>query len=109
MIGLIIRWIAILSLNRSFRVKVTVAENQKLLTTGIYRCIRHPSYSGSLLSFLGLALVFNNWITIVVLFLPIFLAFLYRIRIEERVLYEAFEQEYEEYCQKSKRLIPGIY
>ena len=108
-IGLMIRWIAILRLNKSFRVKVTVTEEQKLVTSGIYKFIRHPSYSGSLLSFLGFAMVFNNWITFIVIFLPILLAFLYRISVEERVLQEEFEQQYQEYCRKSKRLIPGIY
>jgi protein-S-isoprenylcysteine O-methyltransferase Ste14 len=107
--GLMIRWIAILRLNKSFRVKVTVTDNQKLVTTGFYKFIRHPAYSGSLLSFLGLALVFNNWITAIVIFVPILFAFLYRIRIEEHVLHEEFGQQYQEYCDQSKRLIPGIY
>jgi len=62
-IGLIIRWIAILKLKKSFTVNVSVTENQNIVQSGIYKHIRHPSYFGSLLSFCGLAIVFNNWLT----------------------------------------------
>jgi protein-S-isoprenylcysteine O-methyltransferase Ste14 len=106
--GLIIRWIAILTLKKSFTVNVSVSENQTIIRSGIYKSIRHPSYLGSLLSFLGLGLAFNNWITLLIIFLPICLAFLYRIEVEEDTLRKAFP-DYTEYMQHTKRLIPGVY
>lgn len=106
--GLIIRWIAILTLKKSFTVNVSVSEDQTIIRRGIYKSIRHPSYLGSLLSFLGLGLAFNNWITLLIIFLPICFAFLYRIHVEEDTLRKAFP-DYAEYMQHTKRLIPGVY
>lgn len=107
-VGLVIRWVAILTIKKSFTVNVSVSEAQTIIRTGIYKRIRHPSYLGSLLSFLGLGMAFGNWLTIVVIFLPIFWAFLYRIKIEESALRNAFPK-YAKYIQETKRLIPGLY
>jgi len=107
--GLIIRWIAIITLKKSFTVNVAVSKDQFIVRSGLYKFVRHPSYAGSLLSFLGMAVVFNNWLTMLVIFLPILTAFLHRIKIEENVLTRAFGDEYVEYCKTTYRLIPGIY
>ena len=108
-IGLVIRWIAILTLKKSFTVKVSISEDQVIIRSGIYRTIRHPSYLGSLLSFFGLGVAFNNWLTLLVIFLPIILAFLQRIKIEENALRQAFPDDYAAYIQNTKKLIPGVY
>ncbi len=107
--GLLIRWMAILSLKKSFTVDVSIAEGQILKQTGLYKNIRHPSYFGSLLSFLGLSLAFDNAITFAVIFFPIVAAFLYRIRIEEAALLEAFGSQYLDYMKKTSRFIPGVF
>lgn len=108
-IGLVIRWIAILTLKKSFTVNVAVSEEQTIMRSGIYKNIRHPSYLGSLISFFGLGLAFSNWLTLLIIFLPICLAFHYRIKIEENALRKAFPNEYNEYIQNTKKLIPGIF
>jgi protein-S-isoprenylcysteine O-methyltransferase Ste14 len=108
-IGLAIRWTAILTLKKSFTVNVSVLIQQTIIRSGIYKTVRHPSYLGSLLSFLGLGLAFGNWLTVLVIFLPICLAFLYRIKVEENVLKQAFPNDYNDYIKSTKRLIPGIY
>jgi len=108
-IGLVIRWIAILTLKKSFTVNVAVSDEQTIIRSGIYKSIRHPSYLGSLISFFGLGLAFSNWLTLSVIFLPICLAFLHRIKIEENALRQAFPNDYNDYIQKTKRLVPGIY
>jgi protein-S-isoprenylcysteine O-methyltransferase Ste14 len=107
--GLIIRWIAIITLKKSFTVNVAVSKEQKLVQSGIYKYIRHPSYSGSLLSFFGLGIVFSNWLTFIIIFIPILFSFLYRIQVEEKVLQEAFGDRYKNYMQTSKKLIPEIF
>jgi len=106
--GLIVRWIAILSLRRQFTVDVAITSGHRLIKAGIYRSVRHPSYSGSLLSFFGLGLCFSSYLSLLVIFVPILSAFLYRIRIEEKALTDAFGKEYELYCSSTKRFIPGI-
>jgi len=107
--GLLLRWIAIFQLRKYFTVNVSIREDHQLIQIGLYRYLRHPSYSGSLLSFLGLALVFNNWLTFLIIFLPILFAFLYRISVEEAELQKSFGENYLAYAQRTKKLIPGIY
>jgi protein-S-isoprenylcysteine O-methyltransferase Ste14 len=75
----------------------------------MYRFVRHPAYAGSLLSFLGLALCFSNYLTMLIVFIPVCLAFLNRIHIEENAFIDAFGNEYLDYCASTKRLIPGIF
>ena len=108
-LGLIVRWSAIIKLRKFFTVNVTVSEEQKIIRSGMYKYIRRPAYTGSLLSFLGLSLVFNNWITFLIIFFPVVMAFLYRIRIEEAVLCAAFGDRYKDYMNHSRRLIPWLY
>ena len=108
-IGLVIRWAAIFTLRRYFTVNVAVVEGQKVIDTGLYKYIRHPSYAGSVLSFLGLGLSFSNWLTPIIITVPILLAYLYRIKVEEIALVQTLGDDYVEYMKRTKRLIPGIY
>jgi protein-S-isoprenylcysteine O-methyltransferase Ste14 len=107
--GLVIRWISILTLNDQFTVDVSIAKDQRIITTGPYRFVRHPAYAGSLLSFLGLGLSFGNYLSMLVLLLPICSAFLYRIHVEEKALREHVGEAYAAYSSSTKRLIPWVY
>lgn len=107
--GLIVRWGAILTLWKYFTVDVAITSGQRIVRSGPYRFVRHPAYSGSLLSFLGLGLVFANWLSLVSIVVPITAAFLYRIHVEERALVRFFGDEYVQYSATTKRLIPGIF
>ncbi|MCJ7498442.1 MAG: isoprenylcysteine carboxylmethyltransferase family protein, partial [candidate division Zixibacteria bacterium] len=98
-LGLIVRWTAILTLKKYFTVDVSIQSNHKIIDKGIYKFIRHPAYAGSLLSFLGLGLVFSNWLSTLVIFIPILIAFIYRIRVEEKALIQAFGEEYINYSK----------
>jgi protein-S-isoprenylcysteine O-methyltransferase Ste14 len=106
---MIIRFIAIYSLGRFFTVDLTIKDNHKIKKDGLYRLLRHPSYSGSLLSFLGYGLSLNDWISLIVIFIPVTIAFLYRIRIEEKLLTDQFGNDYIDYMKKTNCLIPFIY
>ena len=109
LLGLLVRWIAIFQLRKYFTVNVSIREDHQLIQKGLYRYLRHPSYSGSLLSFFGLALAFNNWITFLIIFFPILFAFLYRISVEEAELRKSFGDNYLAYAQRTKKIIPGVY
>lgn len=109
LLGLVIRWLAILTLRRFFTVDVAIARGQEIIRKGLYAHIRHPAYSGSLMSFLGLGIAFSNWLSTIIIFVPILTAFLYRIKIEEAAMREAFGEPYSDYCKNTKRLIPGIF
>jgi len=108
-VGMIIRFIAIRSLGKFFTVDLAIQDNHRLIMTGLYKYIRHPSYSGSLLSFLGFSLSLNNWLSFIIIMLPILVTFINRIYIEEKLLRKEFGSEYEEYSKRTKRLIPLIY
>ena len=107
--GVTLRWTAILTLRRQFTVNVAIGPGHRLVQEGVYHYLRHPSYAGSLLSFLGLGLIFANYASIVTIFVPICSALLYRIKVEEKVLTDNFGNEYLDYCASTKRLIPCVY
>jgi protein-S-isoprenylcysteine O-methyltransferase Ste14 len=107
--GLFVRWFAVVSLKHQFTVDVSIRKNHRLIKGGIYRFVRHPAYAGSLLSFLGLGLYFSNYLSLLIIFVPICVAFLHRVRIEEEVLIHAFGSDYLDYCVSTKRFIPGIF
>ena len=108
-LGIFLRWYSIIHLGRFFTVNVSIAENHELIETGPYRFIRHPSYTGALLGFVGFGMVLRNWVSFLVLIVPISLAFLYRIHVEERALIEGLGDRYLAYINRTKRLIPFIY
>ena len=109
LIGIIFRFIIIRSLGKYFTVDVTIKQDHKIKKEGFYKYLRHPSYAFSLLTSLGLGLYLNNWLSLAFAFIPPFLAFAYRIRIEEQALVEQFGEEYLEYRKTTKKLIPFIY
>lgn len=107
--GIVIRWTAIATLRRYFTSNVSIQKGHELVNRGMYKLVRHPSYTGSLLSFFGIGLTFANWLSTLVIFVPVLYAFLYRIRVEEQALTAHFGGDYIRYCQTTKRLIPGIF
>ncbi|HEV7571870.1 MAG TPA: isoprenylcysteine carboxylmethyltransferase family protein [Thermoanaerobaculia bacterium] len=108
-LGVIIRAIAIATLWRYFTVDVSIREGHELVDRGIYGVLRHPSYTGSLLSFLGLGFAFGNWLSVAIIAVATIIGFSYRIAVEEGALIEHFGDRYRDYMRRSKRLIPGIY
>lgn len=107
--GLLLRWTAIRILGRFFTVDVAIHEGHSVVDTGPYRYVRHPSYTGLLVAFLGLGIYCGNWVSVGMIFVPITLAFIGRIRTEEAALTRALGSGYSDYCGRTARLIPGIY
>jgi protein-S-isoprenylcysteine O-methyltransferase Ste14 len=108
-IGLLIRWISIIQLKKEFTVDVAISENHNLVTVGMYKYIRHPSYSGLILACFGLSLAMNSILSVLVVTIPILTAILYRIKVEERILMDEFGQIYKNYIKKTKKIIPFVY
>jgi protein-S-isoprenylcysteine O-methyltransferase Ste14 len=107
--GIALRWTAILSLGKAFSPNVAIRNSQTIYQSGLYRFVRHPSYSGLLLIFLSIAIHERNWIAAAVVLVATILAMLYRIHVEEIALNEAFGAQYASYSKTTWRLIPGIY
>jgi protein-S-isoprenylcysteine O-methyltransferase len=107
--GLILRWWAIITLGRFFTVDVTIEKDHELVERGPFRIVRHPSYTGVLLAFVGVALSLRNWVALLVILLPIGTAFIHRMNVEEDALSRALGPRYAEYIKRTKRLVPFVY
>jgi protein-S-isoprenylcysteine O-methyltransferase Ste14 len=88
---------------------VAIRQDQRVMRSGLYGLMRHPSYTGLLLAIAAVGMHTRNWLALAIVILPTTAALLYRIRIEEAALTQAFGQEYVEYSAETKRLIPGLY
>jgi len=95
-------------LGKYFSAGLRISEYHKLVTQGIYRHVRHPAYLGVLLVWLGVPLLFSSLYGFLAMLLLI-PCYLYRIRIEEKMVIEKFGKEYLEYMKRTKKLIPYIY
>jgi protein-S-isoprenylcysteine O-methyltransferase Ste14 len=95
-------------LGRRFSGLVAIQPGHRLVTSGIYGVIRHPSYLGFLVSSLGWALAFRSGagVLLTTLLVPPLLA---RIHAEEVLLQSHFGSEYDAYRARTSRLIPGLY
>jgi protein-S-isoprenylcysteine O-methyltransferase len=107
--GLILRWYAIVWLGRFFTVNVAIAADHRVVDTGPYRFVRHPSYTGALLAFLGYGIALGNWMSLLAVTVPIAAAFMRRISVEEAALAGALGPEYRDYAARTRRLLPFIY
>jgi len=108
-VGLIIRISSILKLKQQFTYTVTKVENHQLIETGLYKYIRHPGYLGQIIIFLGIATALSNWISILLMIIPVSAGFMNRMRIEEKFLTQQMGQKYTEYQKRTKKLIPYIF
>ena len=107
--GLLLRWFSVFYLGRFYSFEVVIADDHQVIQTGPYRYLRHPAYSGSLLSFFGLGICSGNFLSLLLLTLPIGWALLHRIKIEEAALSDALGKNYVDYVAKTSRLIPFVY
>ena len=95
-------------LGHRFSGLVAIQPGHTLVTSGVYGVIRHPSYLGLLVNALGWSLAFRSGVGVLLtaLMIPPLLA---RIHAEERLLRAQFGDEYDAYCARTSRLIPGLY
>jgi|ERR1035437_3999183 protein-S-isoprenylcysteine O-methyltransferase Ste14 len=106
--GILLRQWSIAVLGRYFSRTVGVQEGQAVVDRGPYRLVRHPAYTGSLLTMVGLGFVLQSWGAVLVLIAFFGAAFGYRIHVEEAVLTSKLGDEYVAYAKKTKRLIPYV-
>ena len=108
LLGVVIRQWAIAILGRFFSLTVQIAEDHKVVEKGPYRLVRHPSYTGVLITFIGLGLAVQSWGALLVLLVVFSLSFGYRMWVEERTLSSELGQDYASYMKRTKRLIPFL-
>ncbi len=106
--GVMVRQYAIAILGRFFSLSVQLSEDHRVVDKGPYRLVRHPSYTGILITFAGLGLAVQSLGALLVLLLFFGISFGYRMYVEERTLLSGLGQDYASYMKRTKRLIPFI-
>lgn len=107
--GVVVRAAAIAQLGRFHTAAVAIQDGHRVVCTGLYRRIRHPSYLGACLVFLGFGLALGNGLSAAAVLLTALVGYVYRIRVEEKMLLELLGAEYRAYCGRTHRFLPGIY
>jgi protein-S-isoprenylcysteine O-methyltransferase Ste14 len=107
--GFALRAWSVRTLGRFFRVEVTVESDQTLVDTGPYARLRHPSYTGLLVFYLGLGISLDSYLSVAAAVLLPLAAVVNRIDHEERTLRRDLGEAYELYSSRTRRLVPGIW
>ena len=107
-LGIIVRQWAIAVLGRFFSLTVRVAEDHRVVEKGPYRWVRHPSYTGVLITFIGLSLAVQSLGALIVLLVVFSVSFGYRMRVEEKALQSELGDDYASYMKRTKRIIPYL-
>jgi protein-S-isoprenylcysteine O-methyltransferase len=108
-VSLAFRIAAIRALGRFFTATVQVQSEQRVIDSGPYRVIRHPSYTGALGIAVGVALVFHSAMGLALVAVLAIPAYVYRMTVEEAALSARLGPNYVEYMGRTKRLIPFVY
>ena len=108
-LGLLLRWWSFITLGQYFTVVLKTSADQPVVDRGPYRVLRHPSYTGLLLAFVGCGLMVGNWVSAAGSVALVLTALVYRIRIEERALNASLGDRYRNFSASRARLIPFLW
>ncbi len=108
-LGIGLRWYSAEVLGKYFTFDIAIHGGQVLIETGPYRYIRHPSYSGALLTLLGFGMALGNWAGLAAAISCLGAAYAYRIPIEEGALTAALGDPYRQYVRRTWRLVPFLF
>ncbi|MEJ2701703.1 MAG: isoprenylcysteine carboxylmethyltransferase family protein [Sedimentisphaerales bacterium] len=99
---------AVIALENQFSTDVTIQDDHKLITKGLYRYLRHPRYLGIILFLSGVSMVFHSWIAFIfaAASVPVLI---WRIQDEEKLMHQEFADAWQAYTKRSWRLIPYVY
>jgi protein-S-isoprenylcysteine O-methyltransferase Ste14 len=107
--GIVLRQWSVTLLGDFFTVDVRVHPGQPVVDTGPYRWLRHPSYTGMIITFVGIGLALGNWESLLVLAIVPTAGLMVRIRAEERALLEQLGEPYRRFAKTRARLIPHVW
>jgi len=96
-------------LGESFTGDVRARADQAVVDRGAYQWLRHPSYTGGLMIFGGIALTFANLLSLVLTLGATFAIYTYRVHVEERALLAAIGGPYARFMKTRKRFIPFLF
>ncbi len=108
-LGIFTRIYSVWTLRKFFTLNVQVATEQNIVKTGPYKYIRHPAYTGSIITLFGIAVSFRSPLGIIATVIIIAVVYGYRIKVEEKALETNFGSSYEDYERHTWRLFPRIW
>lgn len=109
LVGFALRFWAIRTLGKYFTMHLDIHDDHKVICSGPYKYFRHPSYVGAFLTYMGTSIFLHSWISAIVAAIILPIAWIKRMNHEEEMLLGNFGKEYEDYCKKTKRFIPGVW
>lgn len=103
-----LRILSVVHLGGAYSVDLGVRPGQPLVTSGLYRFVRHPGYLSLIVAFAGVGLAFWHWLAtpLCLLLPPGVLA--WRMLLEERILERNYGEEYRAWARRTKRLVPFV-
>lgn len=107
--GMAFRLWAIQTLGAFFRTSVVVQDTHQLVTSGPYRWLRHPAYTGTIATMVGLGLALGNWASLAAMAILPTLAIMFRMHVEERALTEQFGEAYQDFRANRSAVIPRVW
>jgi protein-S-isoprenylcysteine O-methyltransferase Ste14 len=107
--GMGFRFWAVRTLGRFFTTRVAVANDQKVVTDGPYRYIRHPSYLGVIVLMVGFGLALSDGLSVLVMLVLPTAGLVPRITVEEAALRQGLGDTYARYAEGRARLLPGVW
>lgn len=96
------------TLGKYFTGTVVVRPGQPVIQHGVYRLVRHPSYTAATLMFTGVGVALGNWISVAVLLVGHCILYGIRVSVEERALLGTLGEPYKDYMSRTKRFIPFL-
>lgn len=96
-------------LGKYWSISLEIRESHKLITSGVYRSVRHPMYAAIFLQAIAQMFLLANWIAGPACFVAFLTMFALRVGVEERMMLEEFGEAYVSYKNRTKRLIPGLW
>ncbi|MEF8776386.1 MAG: isoprenylcysteine carboxylmethyltransferase family protein [Haloarculaceae archaeon] len=109
LVGYVVRIAALLTLDETFTQHVALQADHEVIESGPYRWVRHPAYTGAVVSYVGIGLALGNWVSLLATTGSALAGYGYRAIVEERFLRAELEG-YEEYLEATPyRLIPFVW
>ncbi len=99
---------AVRELGNQWSLQARLIEGHKLVTSGVYQIVRHPIYTAMLGMLLATGLAYSHWIVLIAALMVFLIGTKIRTNIEERLLTDAFGQEFEEWKARVPGLIPFV-
>jgi len=100
---------AVRTLGKEWSLTARLVEGHQLATSGPYALVRHPIYSGMLGMLLATGLAVSHWLALLAALILFFIGTTIRVRSEEKLLREAFGQQFETYARSVRAIVPGLY